>query len=401
LRPDEVYGISPPKPTKSFPITVTHTRMVIGVSFIVSLCVVVVIATISVLTFRILVQNSVTYTGYASVVGGILNAIVIMILNRVYRFVAIKLNDWENHRTHSYYYDNLLFKIFLFQFVNSYTSLYYIAFFKRNTTLWGNPHLRDSCGGTTDTSDSSDAVPEWGWGCPNQLYIQLLTIMGTNIAVGQAQEVLIPYVLSKAKLYFLERKSNRKEEDIPKYEREYELNQFEGMVDEYGEMVIQFGYLTLFASSVPIAPVLAVLNNVVEMRTDMFKWLTSYNKPFYRGADDIGGWYAILQVLGVAAVITNCLLLLFSFPTLHSVTDNLLQVLWTVVILEHIIFFIKFMVMLIVPDTPSKIRAVLAKQYYIQQQLIKKYERKHIGSESGKLIRKQIEEVEKYGELEL
>jgi len=359
------------------------------------------------LTFRILVQNSVTYSGYASVVGGIANAIVIMILNRVYRMVAVKLNDWENHRTHSYYYDNLLFKIFLFQFVNSYTSLYYIAFFKKNTTLWGNQHLRDSCGTTTDTHDSSssfsvtadtDVTQDFGWGCPDQLYIQLLTILGTNIAVGQAQEVLIPFILNKVKLYFLERNTHKKEEDIPKYEREYELSQFEGMVDEYGEMVIQYGYLTLFAASVPIAPVLAVFNNIIEMRTDLFKWLTSYNKPFYRGADDIGGWYAILQVLGVAAIITNCLLLVFSFPTLHSVTKSLYDVLWTVVILEHLIFLIKFLVSFVVPDIPANIRSVLAKQYYIQQQLIRKYERKHVGSESGKLLRREIEEVEKYGE---
>lgn len=173
------------------------------------------------------------------------------------------------------------------------------------------------------------------------------------------------------------------------------------MVDEYGEMVIQFGYLTLFASSIPIAPLLAVVNNVVEMRTDTFKWLTSYNKPFYRGADDIGGWYTILQVLGVISVITNCLLLIFSFPTLRNLFAlNLYHVLWTVVILEHLIFLVKYVVSTVVPDVPKKIRKVLAKQYYIQQQLIKKFERKHVGSvrrrRSSVYLKKDIDEVENY-----
>jgi len=270
--------------------------------------------------------------------------------------------------------------------------MYYIAFFKRHTILWGDSGLKDTCG--DDTSVDSYV---FGWGCPNQLYVQLLTILGTNIAVGQAQEVLIPWLVAKAKLLWLERTVKKEESDIPKYEREFELNQFEGLVDEYGEMVIQYGYLTLFASSVPIAPLLAVLNNVVEMRTDTLKWLTSYNKPFYRGADDIGGWYTILQVLGVAAVVTNSLLLLFTFPPLYRAFSNdKFLVLWTVVILEHVIFLTKYIVSATVADVPSKIRTILAKQYYIQQQLIKHFERKHVGrpvekAHSGK---EEIEEVE-------
>ena len=36
----------------------------------------------------------------------------------------------ENHRTQTQYNDMLIIKLFAFQFVNSYTSLYYIAFFR-------------------------------------------------------------------------------------------------------------------------------------------------------------------------------------------------------------------------------------------------------------------------------
>eukprot|EP00026_Physarum_polycephalum_P003265 Phypoly_transcript_03275.p1 GENE.Phypoly_transcript_03275~~Phypoly_transcript_03275.p1 ORF type:complete len:739 (+),score=105.38 Phypoly_transcript_03275:250-2466(+) len=402
LRKDEIYGISPPKTVRNFPIETTRTRMAVGLSFVITLCILVGIATFAVLTFRILVEHSkIKNPNYwATGVGGVSNAVIIMILNKVYRYVAVKLNDWENHRTQSTYTDNLLIKIFLFQFVNSYTSLYYIAFFKRNAFLWGEQALRDTCGDDNDDKPDNSYVI----GCPNQLYIQLLILLGTNIAVGQAQEVLIPFILAKAKLYWLERQSQRSESDIPKYEREYQLNQFEGTIDEYAEMVIQYGYLTLFASSVPIAPVLAFVNNVVEMRTDTFKWLTSYNKPFYKGADDIGGWYNILQLLGIIAVVTNSLLLIFSFPTLYNVmrgndASRSLHVLWTVVILEHVIFLVKIMVSVTVPDVPSRIKADLAKQHYIQQQLIKKYERKTIGKtqrEEHVYIKKEMDKVENY-----
>jgi hypothetical protein len=44
--------------------------------------------------------------------------------------MAVKMNDWENHQKQTDYDDALTFKYFTFSFVNSYTSIFYIAFFK-------------------------------------------------------------------------------------------------------------------------------------------------------------------------------------------------------------------------------------------------------------------------------
>jgi hypothetical protein len=59
-----------------------------------------------------------------------LNAVQIIVMNKVYTLVAKKLTDWENYETESMYNDSLATKLFLFQFVNSYNSLFYIAFLK-------------------------------------------------------------------------------------------------------------------------------------------------------------------------------------------------------------------------------------------------------------------------------
>lgn len=47
------------------------------------------------------------------------------------------------------------------------------------------------------------------------------------------------------------------------YEAESSMQDHPGTFDEYSEMVIQFGFITLFAAVFPIAPLLAVFNNVV------------------------------------------------------------------------------------------------------------------------------------------
>jgi len=88
--------------------------MLSGLGIISTLCCVVAIATMAILTFRLAIQNNEQYSQFASIIGGLLNAVAIQILNRIYRTVAQKMNEWENHRTVPDFHDNLLFKIFLF-----------------------------------------------------------------------------------------------------------------------------------------------------------------------------------------------------------------------------------------------------------------------------------------------
>ena len=54
--------------------------------------------------------------------------------------------------------------------------------------------------------------------------------------------------------------------------------------------VIQYGYLTLFAACLPVAPILALVNNVIEIKTDAIKYVKNMQRPNYRGAQDIGVW---------------------------------------------------------------------------------------------------------------
>jgi hypothetical protein len=55
---------------------------------------------------------------------------VYQVLNAIYGSVAIALNDYENHRTDTQYEDALIAKTFIFQYVNSFASLFYISFVK-------------------------------------------------------------------------------------------------------------------------------------------------------------------------------------------------------------------------------------------------------------------------------
>lgn len=69
--------------------------------------------------------------------------------------------------------------------------------------------------------------------------------------------------------------------------------------------VIQFGFVTLFVAAFPLAPLFALLNNMIEVRLDAYKYITQLRRPLAIRAQDIGAWYGILKSLSVLAVISN------------------------------------------------------------------------------------------------
>lgn len=52
--------------------------------------------------------------------------------------------------------------------------------------------------------------------------------------------------------------------------------------------VIQFGFVSLFVASFPLAPLFALLNNVIEIRLDAKKFVTELRRPVAARAKDIG-----------------------------------------------------------------------------------------------------------------
>ena len=65
-----------------------------------------------------------------SITASSLNLVAITLLGFIYEKIAIMLTKWEMPRTRTEYQNILTLKLFSFQSVNMYSSLFYIAFFK-------------------------------------------------------------------------------------------------------------------------------------------------------------------------------------------------------------------------------------------------------------------------------
>jgi len=69
--------------------------------------------------------------------------------------------------------------------------------------------------------------------------------------------------------------------------------------------VIQFGFVTLFVTSFPLAPLFALINNLFETRLDAYRMIKMFQRPTAMKAQDIGAWFNVIKLFAFMSVITN------------------------------------------------------------------------------------------------
>nr|XP_058937577.1 anoctamin-6 isoform X2 [Kogia breviceps] len=249
------------------------------------------------------IQKYLTPQMATSITASLISFIIIMILNTIYEKVAIMITNFELPRTQTDYENSLTMKMFLFQFVNYYSSCFYIAFFKGkfvgypgDPVYWLGKYRNEEC-------DPG--------GCLLELTTQLIIIMGGKAIWNNIQEVLLPWVMN---LIGRCRTVSGAEKKTPRWEQDYHLQPMGklGLFYEYLEMIIQFGFVTLFVASFPLAPLLALVNNILEIRVDAWKLTTQYRRMVPEKAQDIGAWQPIMQGIAILAVVTNAMIIAFT-----------------------------------------------------------------------------------------
>lgn len=236
----------------------------------------------------------------ASMSAAMVNLILIMAVGRVYEKLALKLTQWEMHRTQTEFEDQLTFKVFIFQFVNFYSSIIYVAFFKGRFS--GYPgHYNRLFGLRSEECNNG--------GCLIELAQQLGVIMIGKQVINNAQEIIVPKLKG---LWHRFKVRMVKSVKRTRWEEDYELIENEGLFQEYLEMVLQFGFITIFVAAFPLAPLFALLNNWVEIRLDAHKLVCETRRPVAERAQDIGVWFVILDALAQLAVISNAFLIAFT-----------------------------------------------------------------------------------------
>ncbi|NWI45824.1 ANO8 protein, partial [Picathartes gymnocephalus] len=154
------------------------------------------------------------------------------------------------------------------------------------------------------------------------------------------------------------------------------MKKYEDTFQDYQEMFIQFGYVVLFSSAFPLAAMCALVNNVIEIRSDAFKLCTGLQRPFGQRVESIGQWQKVMEAMGVLAIVVNCYLIAQCgqlqrlFPWLSPEGAIV-----SVVVLEHFALLLKYVIQVAIPDIPAWVAEEMAKLEYQRREAFKKHER--------------------------
>lgn len=239
------------------------------------------------------------YRGYipASLGATVVHVIFIQGWNKVYRSVATRLTDRENHRTEEEYQNNLMIKRFLFEAFDCYVSLFYLAFVQFDMLKLRNELI---------SLYTVDSIRRIATECILPMITQ--TFSWDRSTLKENAERRLKVLASKAA-------PGASEADQMK-EEEYES------FDDYLEMVIQYGYMTLFASAFPFASTLSLVTTFVEIKADTFKLLFLYKRPVPRRMAGIGNWQKVMDATTLIAITTNCMLFALSSEQLMQWIPN-------------------------------------------------------------------------------
>lgn len=227
-------------------------RSAISVSIITVVVIIVLGVVASLFMLRLVMMHANVQVGGTQVgpiLTSIIQAVVIGILNFVYGYIATSLNNNENHRTDTEYEDNLIGKVFIFQYVNSYAALFYVAFIK--------PYIQNF-----DPCLKND--------CMVELQTTLGTLFITRLATGIILSTTLPIVFQR-----MRENENfagltpEQLKDISEIERSFMKEPYDvflGTFNDFADMAIQFGYTTMFISAFPLATAMSFVNNYIMLR---------------------------------------------------------------------------------------------------------------------------------------
>ena len=302
---------------------------------------------------RIFDQSS----SWRSLLPVVLHVICISSLNNIYRLVAERLTSWENHETQVEHRNSLVLKRFSFEAFDCYVALFYLAFYERDV---------DRLRGELIAVFQIDTLRRLLFECITPMVFQRMAI-----PKGRRRYRDSSFFVHRAIIPTMDEIL----EDLDKDSYE----QF----DDYMEVTIELGYVTLFASAYPLASLVSIAANWVEMRSDCFKMAHLCRRPPPFRTSGLGVWRNLMACVVWMSALTNCLIVGFTsdqlmhyLPSFYiqdettGYTDMGHEKSWIIVFvifgLERLLILIGLLIHAVIPEVPEDVTDQLERQHYVR-----------------------------------
>ena len=248
-----------------------------------------------------------TLIGIASAIE---NTALILIMSNLYYAIAYKLNDWQNHRKDFQKINALAVKFIIYDFINNYYPLFYIAFIKKST-LFGTKEPEECYGFGGNNS------------CLEEIEIQLYTILSINVGMNFL-EIGMPLFYKGARMIALKKKleikgirlgENVDETNSPlsphSIDHQMILDEYTVMIYEYTEIILDLGYLLLFGVIAPLVPLLVLLLVYTEKFFDTYKIFFLARVKLLDKSTGLNIYNSIIKYVVYIGMLSNVAFLIF------------------------------------------------------------------------------------------
>ena len=292
------------------------------------------------------------------------NKILIKIIRVAIKLILRSLNnalskittDWENRRTHTSYENSMTVKRFLFGIINTFTNLTYIAFWRNDLdalreeililyiTDEAKRFLSESLGPLLHKKFAAKKFDR-----PPRIIEGSLTKELQNEQLKVAQSALDDYIVEKVN----EIKGK-------------ELNTFK----DYYDMVIQFGYISLFAVAFPLSGMISLVLNFIEFKSSLFKLRSVFRRSVPEAVNGIGSWLGAIKTISYLSIITNSILIANGADYRKTLTAELTtegrnlegqegKTLGVIFLVEHIMLILLFSMRKLIQKYPIWVRVYI------------------------------------------
>ena len=262
----------------------------------------------------------------------ILFSTCIPLIQSAWRMAAQIMTNFENHATVHRFQSSLTSKIFGMQSVVTYgilalTAYMYLPFGEYLINqLQVHGYLDRLFAFVTRDPNAFKGRIQPFHVSPTGLHDQLFAMSVTQQLMNTFTEVILPILWRHAEKFInkirgssrrkeLEAfaKTNRDQAFLERVQNEFDLDVYDEFTD-YAEMATQLGVISLWSVLWPLAPVMSVVNNFFELRSDAFKLVVNMRRPIPRRVESIGSWSSVLSYLAHLSFFTN-FTMLFIFDT--------------------------------------------------------------------------------------
>jgi anoctamin-10 len=354
------------------------------------------------------------------------------ILNTLLTQAATRLTQFENYETHGGYEKALTQKIFVMNFIMSYLGIFLTAFvyvpfgkvivpYLDIFNVAVRPFAEDEKQLHLNTTSSSWSIN------PDRLRKQVIYFTVTAQVVNLGMELIVPYLKRQGFAKYKEMQSDRAAKNggaapatdasdpvedtdfLDRVRKEAELDVYDVTAD-LREMVIQFGYLSLFSVVWPLTAVSFLINDWIELRADAMKICVEMRRPTPWRADTIGPWLDSLSFLTwLGSLTTSALVYMFwndhAGPSGSPTNIQLWALLLTVFFSEHLFILFRWGVRIVLSklDSPGlqkerRERFMVRKQYF-EENLSQLQNMPRLSEKGGEVTRKSLEEEARMGSL--